>query len=425
ASLKLSTLGAPLYKTTYTNIAPRLGAAYIIHNQTGHETVLRAGGGLFYDTGQQSFVGTVGDGVSLGATNYQQLGQIYGAAESFPLMASTIMQPVSTAAPTSSIQLQYVQEPNFTPPSTLQWSVSLEQSFGGKQSVIMNYVGSAGRKLPLFREYSLAALTTSGTAPGGLFKSITQYENGPGSNYNSAQIQFKRQMDHGLQMTASFTWAHAIDSASTDYSPNGFLPPMRGNSDHDVRENFTAALVYHLPTHYKRFLERQVFGNWDLDLTFITRTAFPVQPLGSTVTDPITGDEFPARLDWNGQVPYMYVKGIPGGRQINPAVFSTAAAGTNGTAPRNFIRGFGENTADVAVQRIFKLHREFRLLLRSEAFNIANRPNFGKLNISCGSSAALQPCTNPLMGQAVSTLTSSIYGQGGPRSLQFAVKLQF
>ncbi|MEO6830204.1 MAG: TonB-dependent receptor, partial [Acidobacteriaceae bacterium] len=41
ASLKLSTLGAPLYKTTYTNFAPRLGAAYIIHNQTGHETVLR------------------------------------------------------------------------------------------------------------------------------------------------------------------------------------------------------------------------------------------------------------------------------------------------------------------------------------------------------------------------------------------------
>jgi hypothetical protein len=425
SSLALSTLGAPLYKTTYTNFAPRLGAALTVHNQTGHETVLRAGGGLFFDTGQQSFIGTVGDGVSLGATNYQQLGSIYGVPEAFPLTSATILQPVSSAAPTSGIELQYVLAPDFTPPSTVQWSASLEQSFGTKQSVTINYVGSAGLKLPLFREYSLATLTKNTAAPAGLFSSITEYENGPGSNYNSAQVQYKRQMLHGLQVISSLTWAHAIDSASTDYSPNGFLPPMRGNSDHDIRENFSTALIYHLPLQYADRWKRQFLGNWDLDLTFIARTAFPVQPLGATVEDPVTGNEYPARLDWNHQNPYMYARGIPGGRQFNPAVFSTAASGATGTAPRNFLRGFGENTADVAVQRIFYLYRDVRLQFRAEAFNIANRPNFGKLNVSCGTSAALSPCTNPLLGQAITTLTSSIYGQGGPRSLQFALKLQF
>lgn len=425
SSLALSALGAPLYKTTYTNFGPRLGAAWIIHNQTGHETVLRAGGGLFYDTGQQSFIGTVGDGVSLGATNYQKLGQIYGTPESFPLTSNTIMAPVSTAPPASGIQLQYVLTPDFFPPSNIQWSASLEQSFGPKQSVTMSYVGSAGRHLPLFREYSLTDLTKSTAVPAGLFSSITEYENGPGSNYNSAQLQYNRQVLHGLQAIASFTWAHAIDSASTDYSPNGFLPPMRGNSDHDIREKFSTALVYHLPRNYAEMWRRQVLGNWDLDLTFITRTAFPVQPLGATVEDPVTGNEYPARLDWNGQNPYMHAKGIPGGRQFNPAVFSTAASGTSGTAPRNFLRGFGENTADVALQRVFHLYEDVRLQFRTEAFNITNRPNFGKLNVSCGTSAALSPCTNPLLGQAISTLTSSIYGQGGPRSLQLALKLQF
>jgi hypothetical protein len=419
SSLALSALGAPLYKKTYTNFAPRLGVAWTIHSQPGHETVLRAGGGIFFDTGQQSFIGTAGDGVSLGATNYQQLGQIYGQPEAFPLQANTILAPVSTAPPTSGIQLQYVIAPNFTPPSTVQWSAALEQSFGTKQSVIINYVANAGRLLPLFREYSLSTPTK------GLFSSITEYENGPGSNYNSLQLQYKRLMLNGLQVMSSLTWAHAIDSASTDYSPNGLLPPLRGNSDHDVRETFTTALIYRVPKNYTRLWERQVFGNWDLDLTFVTRTAFPVQPLGSTVTDPITGNQYPARLDWNGQNPYVYVKGIPGGRQFNPAVFTTAPSGSTGSAPRNFLRGFGENTADVVLQRTFPLYESLRLQFRTEAFNIANHPNFGKLNISCGISVALNPCTNPLLGQAISTLSDSLYGQGGPRSLQFALKLQF
>lgn len=48
-SMALSTLGAPLYKTTYSDFQPRLGFALVLHNQAGHETVLRAGAGLFYD----------------------------------------------------------------------------------------------------------------------------------------------------------------------------------------------------------------------------------------------------------------------------------------------------------------------------------------------------------------------------------------
>src|SRR5207253_6044303 len=45
--------GAPLWKTTWYNFAPRLGFAYILHNAPGRETVVRGGGGVFFDTGQQ------------------------------------------------------------------------------------------------------------------------------------------------------------------------------------------------------------------------------------------------------------------------------------------------------------------------------------------------------------------------------------
>ncbi len=52
ATLAMAPKDTPLWKTSYGNFAPRLGVAYQVHQQSGHETVLRAGVGLFYDTAQ-------------------------------------------------------------------------------------------------------------------------------------------------------------------------------------------------------------------------------------------------------------------------------------------------------------------------------------------------------------------------------------
>lgn len=423
SSLALSRLGAPMYKTTYTDFGPRLGVAITVHDQPGHETVLRAGGGIFYDTGQSAFVGTVADGVSLGATNFQEFGTIVGKPQTFPLSASVIMEPVNTTPP-PPYTLDYVHAPNFVPPYTTQWSAALEQAFGAKQSLTITHVGTAGRKLSIFKEYSLSSLNP-------LFKSITEYENGPDSIYTSLQVHYMRQMMNGLQAMASYTWAHAIDSASADYSSNGILPPQRGNSDHDVRDSFSAALLYDLPSKYENRWDDAIFGHWSTDITIVARTAFPVEPLGSTVLDPLSGNEYPARLNYNGAYPYLHEAGIPGGRQFNPAVFSVASSGEVGTAPRNFLRGFGEKAVDMAIQRQFPIYEQSMLQFRAEAFNIFNHPNFGYIDVLCGATAAGATCNNPIFGEATSTLSNSLggltsmYQQGGPRSMQFALKLQF
>src|SRR6267142_3189396 len=49
----LAAQGTPLWKTTWYNFAPRLGAAYVLRNTPGWEMVVRSGGGVFFDTGQQ------------------------------------------------------------------------------------------------------------------------------------------------------------------------------------------------------------------------------------------------------------------------------------------------------------------------------------------------------------------------------------
>ena len=53
ASLTLAPRGTPLWNTTWFNIAPRLGIAWTIHQEPHRETVVRAGGGVFFDTGNQ------------------------------------------------------------------------------------------------------------------------------------------------------------------------------------------------------------------------------------------------------------------------------------------------------------------------------------------------------------------------------------
>jgi len=77
---------------------------------------------------------------------------------------------------------------------------------------------------------------------------------------------------------------------------------------------------------------------------------------------------------------------------------------------------------DMAVRRDFPIYETLKLQFRAEAFNIFNHPNFGNINSSLGQKT---------FGQATATLANSLgilsplYQMGGPRSMQFALKLVF
>ncbi|QHN03164.1 TonB-dependent receptor [Granulicella sp. WH15] len=415
SSLGLSKPGAPLFQTTYTDFAPRLGVAVTIYDAPGHELVFRGGGGLFYDS--ISLNGTYGGGTNLGAASQ---GTYTGHA--FPLTASQILLPVTINPPYSF--LNYPAN-NIVPPYSIQWNGSLEQALGQKQTVTVGYVVSLGRKLSTIQQYSVNKFNP-------LFNTFYLFVNGPGSNYNSLQMKYQRQLNHGLQALASYTWSHAIDWATADNSRTAAFPLQRGNSDNDVRNNFTAALVYNLPTNYENRFVKSVLGYWNADLWFVARSAFPYEPVGPAVVDPATGYQISGELNYNGKQPYVNKAGIPGGRQVDPTIFSVTASPLGaGNAPRNFLRGFGENQANFAVQRSFPLFERSQLQFRAEAFNVANHPAFGTVNTTCGVTAPGATCNNVLMGQATNTLSnglggsSALYQQGGPRSLQFMLKLLF
>lgn len=415
-SLGLSAPGAPLYQTDYKDFAPRFGMAYTIHDQPGHELVFRAGVGLFYET--IAINNFFGDGVALGAAR-----TVSYKGNPFPLTQSQINLPV--LPPVAPYTFVDYPDTSIVPPYALQWNASLEQALGSRQTITLGYVASGGRKLTTFKLYSLSGLTNK------QFTNFQLYANGPGSSYNSLQLKYQRQMSHGLQVLSSYTWAHSIDWSSSDNYTATF-PIQSGNSDHDIRHNLTAAMVYNVPASYQNRLAKAVLGYWNADLWFVARTAFPYEPEGPEVTDPITGEQVYGELNYNGKNPYVHVAGIPGGRQIDPTVFSVTSTPLGvGTAPRNFLRGFGEAQANVAIQRSFPLFERSSLQFRAEAFNLTNHPNFGAINATCGATAAGAVCNNTLMGQATNTLSTglgnlnSLYQQGGPRSLEFALKLLF
>jgi hypothetical protein len=402
-ALSVAPQGTPLWKTAWFNLAPRLGAAWTIHDQPGRETVVRAGGGVFFDTANE----VAADGFSnFGFSAYQ----LYFGVP-IPYTASELDVPISTAAPYTTTTI--VAFPTHLQlPYTLEWNTSIQQALGKNQAMTISYVGSNGRRLLDMQQLSLTSLNPN-------FGSIYYFAGGITSNYQSLQLQLQRTVVRGLQAIASYTWSHSIDYGSNSTA----LPLQRADSDFDVRNNFQAGISWDIPAIKTQNASSILLNGWGTDVRLNARTAFPITLGGALDIDAATGTEYNGGLDLvSGEPTYLYGPQYPGGKAINPGAFSIPTTVAVGDAPRNFVRGFGATQLNLAVRREFPLHEAVRLQFRAEAFNILNHPNFGYVDPNY---------TDATFGQATETLNSSLgtmasqYQQGGPRTMQFALKVHF
>jgi hypothetical protein len=403
ASLSLAPQGTPLWKTDWYDFAPRLGLAWTPRNRPGAETVVRVGGGVFFDTANE--VGALGYS-NFGFTSYS-----VASALALPYTASELTVPISTAPPyTSGVILAFPSHLQL--PYTLEWNTSIQQALGKNQAFTISYVGSNGRRLIGEQELSLTSLNPN-------FGTVQYFAGGITSNYQALQTQFQRTVVRGIQALASYTWSHSIDFGSSVVE----LPLQRGNADFDVRNNLQGGISWDLPAIDSTMFTNILLNGWGLDARLNVRSAFPVNPQGNEFVDPATGSISYGELNLvAGQPIYVYGNQYSGGKAINPAAFSLPVTGISGDAPRNFVRGFGAAQLNMAARREFHLHDALALQFRAEAFNIFNHPNFGYVD---------PYYTDLTFGQATETLNSSLgavasqYQQGGPRSMQFALKLHF
>jgi hypothetical protein len=410
ASLSLASRGTSLWRTSWYNLAPRLGFAWAAHGQPGHETVLRAGGGVFFDTGNQT-----------SAQGFSGLGFIAYTVPTnvtLPVASSYFNFSTDVTSPYTNSTV-YAFPQHLQLPYTLQWNVGLDQSLGAKQVVTIGYVASAGRRLLQERDMYISASNP-------LFNLAVFYPNGLTSNYQSLQLKYQRSMAHGLQALASYTWSHSLDYGSTNQS----YAYTYGNSDFDLRNNLQAGLSWDIPQLRQHSLANKILGGWGLDGRVIVRSAFPITLVGNYLLDS-SGTVRYSGVDYDSSKPvYLHGRQYPGGKIVNGgpsvptanAAFRLPSGSDPGNAARNFVRAFGASQVNMALRRDVHLVEALSFQFRAETFNVLNNPSFGYVD---------PYLTDSTFGRATQTLNtslgsvSSLYQQGGPRSMQFSLKLLF
>lgn len=436
ATLGIAPPGTPVFNTQYSNIAPRIGVAYQLFQKHGWESVFRGGWGLFYDLATTNLQVDAGSFYPFGSTNV-----VFGQYPLDPTSATG-----GEPAPITSINASLLaMDPHLKAPYTNEWNLSFEQSIGPSQSLSATYIGSTGRRLLISEIYE---------APNPNISSAELVGNFGTSNYNALQLQFRRRLADGLQVLASYSWAHSIDTGSTGsggdalgdlYSPQLGAQANRGPSDFDIRNSASVGLTYDVPTVHRNHWGRIFSQGWSTQNIFQARSAVPVDvsfPFGAYFVGPtlvaIRPDVVPGQpLYLNAaQCPTVLFTPCPGGKGFNPAAFttppidpSTGEPTRQGDLGRNALRGFGAWQWDLAVHRDFPVHEHIKLQFRAELFNVLNHPNFGPPNPGLGSS--FFGWAEQTLGQSLNATNdggggfSDLYQLGGPRSVQLALKLEF
>ncbi|MBD0371882.1 MAG: VWA domain-containing protein [Pyrinomonadaceae bacterium] len=421
--LVIEPVGTRLWKTTLNNFAPRAGLAYQLSTQDGRELVVRGGFGLFYDVGSE------------------QAGHAF--ADSYPYLTgrsvfnSPFQDALSLAASGgSTVDVPFSAfDPRLKLPYTLQWDFSVEQALGSSQTISASYTGAAGRRL---------LLTESLFNRNPRFSFIRLTTNGAESDYHSLQLQFNRRLARGLQAMVSYTLAKSRDDYSQDSAASTFFRSAealgeRGPSDFDVRHQLSGFFSYNFPSPFDSGIKNAILRNWTFVTLFNARSSRPLNVVYEQLT---SYGVLHLRPDLITGVPlYLDDETSASGRRLNPAAFVVPDSLRQGSLSRNSLRGFPLYQVDIAFHRGFNFSDSVSLQFRVEIFNLFNHPNFedpADTGLILGSRATVSDPlrVNRTFGQSTAIYGRSLWGgqgssfnsfynPGGPRSVQFSLKLKF
>jgi hypothetical protein len=422
ARLSLAPPGTQLWSTTYTNLAPRVGVAW--SSTPAGDFVLRAGGGIFYDLASGT-VGTLG-------TSFPNNVSRPSFFASLPLSDATTFLPAGFLLSPPFPNPSNGFAPDLKLPRSYQWNVALEKSFAGQQALSLTYVGQAGRNLLRQEGISQPNANFSGA--------FVLTRNDARSNYDALQLQYRRPLTNRLQALVNYTWSHSLDSASNDIVEalsNSVISAANdyASSDFDVRHSFSAGLTYAVPAVAREGLWAHVTGNWSLYSVIVARSGFPFNAVVPTAAiaganprpDLVPGQPLylsgSACASFSQFVPVLNGGPCPGGKGLNPAAFSPAPAGQQGSEGRNDIPGFGLTQVDFSLGRRFPITERLNLQFRADAFNLFNHPNFtnpsGQVGIGPTTLLSASMLNHGLGG------LNPLFQEGGPRSLQLSLRLDF
>ncbi len=436
-------------QTSKLQFSPRIGATY---DPTGSgKTVFRVGAAMVYDL-VPFFMG-------------QNMNQNPPFSASFTTIP--VSGPLSFTAPWSNGSIttnpfpqptvpahdatfpkgaQYIiLTPHYHPPLMTQYTASVQHEFGRGWQWQIDYVGNRtshnSYAFPINdavyipgtcngspcsstgNTASRFALTRANPSQGPYFagggSGSASVETGANASYNGLITTIQHRLSSQFVFMANYTWSHCIDisdnTGDTEYTavqnPKN-IKADRANCGFDFRHVFNASLVASSHFSLSNRLLAQAVNHWQIAplLHVQDGTPFLVKTgLDNSLTD--TGNDRPNLT--NPSAVYTHKKFQSGtasnASYISASAFTPNALGTFGTLGRNAFRGPKFLQFDAAVSRSFPLHDTLQLIVRMDAFNVLNHPNFATPSSSLSSST---------FGDITSTV-------GGARIFQGVVKVTF
>jgi hypothetical protein len=362
--------------------SPRIGLAW----SPDQKTAVRAAYGMYYSMLSPIYYIDVG-----------LLPPFYGETVSiFP----TFLDP-TTAFMVVPFGFMAPFEYNYKQPLVHHYNLTLQRQLSGSTAIQVAYAGSHGTHLLRNGNVNtpIPTILPDGSkyfAPGSPLRNM----NFPGpinwvvgdsnSFYNSLQTRLQRQVSHGWQIQASYTYSKSIDDASgpflSDFSTGtGVVQDFwcrscdRALSAWDARHSFTVNSIYDLPFGKGRRFGASATGaagklleGWGIGGILSLRSGLPFTPvLGFSNSG--DGSLFLAdRPDVTGPVRIL---GRPD-QWFDPSSYTVPAAGTYGNAGRNSITGPKLKNLDFMLTKESTVSERTHLQFRAEFFNLLNHPNF-------------------------------------------------
>jgi hypothetical protein len=300
---------------------------------------------------------------------------------------------------------------------------------------------------------------------------IIQQGNQYYSNYNALQLTANMRADHGLSFLAGYTFSHALDFWYTQNFASLLIPANNpqiglgyGTSNNDIRNRFTFSPTYKIPG---KKLPGQMLEGWSVSAIVTLQGGQPWWPVDET-SDILGTGEFSTQVSsaetfWNytgptsafragaapipklsgaaalansaclaaAQAPYtagsqqqqlaVAALNVFGCYSQNGGVLTPPAFGTVGDAAKNLFRTLPYYNFDLSISKDWKFRERFGAQFRAEFFNILNRVDYAVPNVTDPEKGSF--------GQSSQTpdtaANNSVLGSGGPRAIQFGLKLSF
>lgn len=422
-----------LVENDYNNVGPHIGFAYALGEKRNF--VIRGGYALMYGLQSPGIPNLTQNPPGSQPTQFFGGDSGINFRTGFPSLGGVI-NPKNLPGDRAYVYI----DPERRVPYIQQYQLSVQYEFLKNYVATISYVGNTARKLLLSRQLGSAGNGANQFAGDGVRPTLSQVqalENRGNSNFNSFQLTLNKRFSQGFSFLFSYTFSHAIDDGSgpfASFQNNGvdgsnFGGPQnpfdfeseRGNSNFDVRNNFTGSVVVDIPFGKGRRFGSDVnpvvdliLGGFQANLITNIRSGLPY-----TVT---TGNGF-VRPQLVGD-PTIRTKDFEFNLQAFRAPQSINVGGGRtllvGSAGRNILFGPEFINVDLSLFKnipVNAISESFKVQLRFEFFNIFNRSNLGNPNAAINFDSRGLPIDDGFVGR------STFAGQ--KRQIQGAVKIIF